>query len=425
MPRLVNATPKYRKHRATGQAVVTIAGKDHYLGPYGTKASKAEYDRLVGEWLAAGRPPTMSVQSDLTITELITAFWRWAKTHYVKGGRSTGTADNFCTVLRLIERVYGPTFAVDFGPKALKSIQLRLVNEGQSRRYANDNIARVKKMFRWAVSEELIPVTVLRSLETVASLEKGRSEARETEPVEAVADETVDATLPYLPPIVADMVRLQRFTGMRPGEVCILRPCDVDATSDVWTYRPESHKTEHHGKARVVVIGPQGQDVLRKYLLRPADAYCFAPVESERKRNAQRREQRQTPMTPSQAKRHPKRSRRRPAGNCYTNDSYRRVIHRACDRAFPAPAPLGRQTGENRTTWMKRLTESQLKDLEKWQASRRWSPNQIRHTAATEIRKRFGLEAAQVALGHSRADVTQIYAEKNLDLARQVAREVG
>jgi hypothetical protein len=57
MPRLTAATPKYRQHRASGQAIVTIAGKDHCLGPWKTKASKIEYDRLVGEWLAVHRLP--------------------------------------------------------------------------------------------------------------------------------------------------------------------------------------------------------------------------------------------------------------------------------------------------------------------------------------------------------------------------------
>ncbi len=55
MPRLVHQVPKYRKHRTSGQAVVTIAGKDHYLGPHGTKASRMLYDRLVAEYLSAGR----------------------------------------------------------------------------------------------------------------------------------------------------------------------------------------------------------------------------------------------------------------------------------------------------------------------------------------------------------------------------------
>ena len=45
MPRLTNSLPKYRKHRASGQAIVTLFGKDHYLGRYGTKASEREYDR--------------------------------------------------------------------------------------------------------------------------------------------------------------------------------------------------------------------------------------------------------------------------------------------------------------------------------------------------------------------------------------------
>lgn len=47
-----NKLPKHAKHRASGKAVVRLNGVDHYLGPHGTKASKIEYDRLIGEWLA-------------------------------------------------------------------------------------------------------------------------------------------------------------------------------------------------------------------------------------------------------------------------------------------------------------------------------------------------------------------------------------
>jgi hypothetical protein len=49
MPRLINRNPSYRRHRASGQAVVTINGQDVYLGPHGTAASKREYDRVLGE----------------------------------------------------------------------------------------------------------------------------------------------------------------------------------------------------------------------------------------------------------------------------------------------------------------------------------------------------------------------------------------
>jgi len=60
-----------------------------------------------------------------------------------------------------------------------------------------------------------------------------------------------------------------------------------------------------------------------------------------------------------------------------------------------------------------------------WRAEHCWSPNQLRHTAATEIRQRFGLEAAQAALGHRAADVTQIYAERDFGLAASVAKQIG
>ena len=55
----------------------------------------------------------------------------------------------------------------------------------------------------------------------------------------------------------------------------------------------------------------------------------------------------------------------------------------------------------------------------------RWNPNQLRHSYATKVRNEHGLEAAQVLLGHARADVTQVYAERDAELARRVAGEVG
>jgi hypothetical protein len=55
MPRLTRDVPRYRKHRASGSAIVTLSGQDVYFGPHGTKASRLEYDRHVAEWLARGR----------------------------------------------------------------------------------------------------------------------------------------------------------------------------------------------------------------------------------------------------------------------------------------------------------------------------------------------------------------------------------
>ena len=91
MPKLSDRTPSYRHHKASGQAIVTIAGKDHYLGPWKSKASQVEYDRLIGEWLAAGRPAVVApLANDLTITELCAAYWKFAQQHYRKPSGTTG-----------------------------------------------------------------------------------------------------------------------------------------------------------------------------------------------------------------------------------------------------------------------------------------------------------------------------------------------
>jgi integrase len=54
-----------------------------------------------------------------------------------------------------------------------------------------------------------------------------------------------------------------------------------------------------------------------------------------------------------------------------------------------------------------------------------WHPLRLRHTFATAIRSRYGLEPVQALLGHARLTTTQVYAEKNLTLAERIAGEVG
>lgn len=249
-------------------------------------------------------------------------------------------------------------------------------------------MAKIVRVFKWAVGEELVPVTTYQALAAVPGLRKGRTSAPDHLPVGPIPESAVQATLPHLPPIVADMVLIQRLTGCRPGELVILRPCDIDRNGEVWAYRPESHKTEHHGRERIIYIGPKAQAILRPYLLRAAEAYCFSPAESEKNRRAEQRTGRKTKVQPSQQDRRKKHPRRK-VGQRYSRDSYRRAIHRACDVA----------------------------GVEKW------SPNRLRHSAATEIRHRFGLEAAQVALGHATADITQVYAERDAELAQGDAED--
>ena len=84
-----------------------------------------------------------------------------------------------------------------------------------------------------------------------------------------------------------------------------------------------------------------------------------------------------------------------------------------------------RETGESAAKWWARLTREEQERVKASQREHHWHPNQLRHNHATEVRQRFGLEAAQVSLGHATADVTQVYAERDLTLAVKVASEIG
>jgi integrase len=378
--------------------VVTLNGRDIYLGRWNTQASRAEYDRLIGEWLASGRHLPSS-ESGLTVAELALSYWRFAKSSYRKDGQPTKTLERVRTGFRILREGYGQKTVARFGPLVLKAIQDRLVRTGLSRPYVNCLVQTIRRVFKWGVAQEMVPETVYQALTCIPGLRKGRWPQSQS-PSGPIAEQVVQATLAHLPEVVADMVRLQRLTGCRPAEICILRPCDVDTSGDVSIYRPEWHKTEHHGRERVICIGPKGQDVLRPYLLREKESYCFVPAESERKRLAERHERRRTPLScgnrPGTNRR--RKPKRRP-GNRYTTGSYRRAIHRAVDLANRA------RNGDGLLP--------------------KWSPNRLRHSAATEIRPQFGLEAAQVTLGHATADVSQIYAERDLSLAVETMRKIG
>src|SRR6188768_1244830 len=102
--------PTYRLHRPSGQAVVTLAGHDHYLGPHGTPASKQAYDRLIGEWLAAGRhPPRQAARPDgLTVNELLLAYVHFAAQYYRHpDGRPTSELRNIKQAVRPLKHLYG------------------------------------------------------------------------------------------------------------------------------------------------------------------------------------------------------------------------------------------------------------------------------------------------------------------------------
>jgi integrase len=337
MPAAKAKAPKYCLHKPSGRAYIRIRGRVRYIDKYGTPESLEVYGRLVAE-LAAHRdtPAPPQAQAELTVVELACAYWKFANGYYrKKDGTPSGWLKHIQLVLsKHLSGLYGRTPATEFGPLKFKAIRQTLIDAGHSRPYINKLMAIIPQVFKWAAAEELVPASVFHTLRTVAGLKKGRTKAPEPEPVLPVEDTLVDATLPHLPEVVADMVRFERLTGCRPGEVCQLRPMDVNRSGEVWTYYPESHKTEHHGRERVILIGPKAQVVIRPYLLRDSSTYCFSPAETMQKMREARHVARKTPLR--YGNRPGTNRKARPARLPrihYTKDSYNRAIRRAIDRA--------------------------------------------------------------------------------------------
>ncbi len=409
MPRPAGKVPAYTLHKASGRAVARFQGKDHYLGAYGSPES---YERLLAEWRAnrahqvarSTAPPQASPTSQAgaaTVNHILLAFLKHAREYYVDPqGKATSEVSEIKYALKPVRQLYGRVPATEFGPLALKAVREWMLEKGWCRKTINNRVDRIKRAFRWAVAEELVQSSVYEALRTVPGLRAGRTKAREPEPIMPVPRAYVDAILPYLAPPVVAMVELQWLTGIRPGEVVIMRACDIDTTGEVWLYRPHQHKNSWRGQERVVALGPQAQAIIKQFLTTSTTAYLFSPVAAEAWRSQQKRQQRKTPLTPSQAKRKPKAKPKRPKRDRYDTGSYRRAI------SYAVRAAKRKRADE----------EPEIPD---------WCPLQLRHSRATEIRRQFGLEAAQVILGHSRADVTQVYAERDLTTALRVARETG
>lgn len=428
-------TPSLRLHKPSGQAVVTFDGRDFYLGRYNSPESQAEYDRLLAEWLAHGRrlPAPCAAGSDLTVNEMMEAYLAHADAYYRKNGKPTKEPTDIRYAIRPARKLYGTTLARDFGPLALKTVRRAFIESGLCLNEVNKRIGKVKRAFKWAVSEELVPPSVYHGLQAVAGLRRGRAEVRESAPVRPVADTLVNPIRPYVARQVWAMIELQRLTGMRPGEVCSMRTIDIDTTGPVWAYTPESHKTEHHGKRRVIYLGPEAQRVLREWLRVELTSPLFQPQEAVNERRQQQRRDRKTPVQPSQRNR-AKRQPEKRAGLAYTVKSYCRAIAYGCTRAFPHPEEVDveakRQTADaaerrKLATDLANWRKANKAELTAWRREHRFHANRLRHSAATRLRKEFGLDVARAVLGHSSPVVTEVYAEMDMAKAAEAMERVG
>jgi integrase len=414
MPRK-SSVPSYRLHKASGQARTIVNGRHVYLGKYGSPESRQQYARILAEAALPAGVPTAQVTSEtsgLLVSELLVAYLKFAESYYSYDGQPTKEFRGMVDAVGPLNVLYGDTQADEFGPLKLKAVREHLVTQGLCRTETNKRIGRIKRVFKWAVSEELVSAGVHEALSTVTGLKFGRTSARESEPVKPVDDRTVELTLPYVTPQIAAMIRLQHLTGMRPGEVIRMRPCDIDMSSDVWIYAPTGHKGRWRGHHRTIPLGPQAQVHIEPFMKRPDGGFLFSPAEADEYRHECRaiHRNRTTPVYPCELRAREQRKQKaksrkskRPKGECYTPDSYRRAI----------------EYGVTRSNRERKKVDPQAEQISKW------SPYQLRHSFATNMRRDYGVEAAQLGLGHARTNIVDVYAEKNLSLIVDIARKHG
>lgn len=245
MPRLVHKLPKYSLHKASGQARVKRAGKVTYLGSWGSQASHEAYARFISDLPKPVEPVAKFAEplpgARLLVGEIVLRYYEHAERYYVQNGKPTGEHVTIRCLLRPVTKRFANLPANDFGPKRLKEVREDMIKKKWSRGTVNKATAIVKRCFKWAESEELVAKGTTHALETVQGLAKGRTAAKERPPVGPVEDSTVEAVLPHLSELVADIVRTMRLTGMRPGEVLNMTAAEIDRTDPTcWRYIPGS-----------------------------------------------------------------------------------------------------------------------------------------------------------------------------------------
>ena len=220
MPRLTHKLPSYRLHRASGQAVITLAGRDYYLGTYNSPESRTEYDRLIQEFLANSRSAG-AVQSQanqgaqtVTINELITTYWDFALGYYVKNSQPTRELQALKYSFKPMAELYGVIAVDNFGPTALKAVRQRMVDQGLCRSLVNRRVNRIRRIFKWGVENELVRSATLEALRAIAPLKRGRCSVRESDPVKPVPESLVNAIEPFVSRQVWAMISVQIQLGI-------------------------------------------------------------------------------------------------------------------------------------------------------------------------------------------------------------------
>jgi integrase len=231
-------------------------------------------------------------------------------------------------------------------------------------------------MFGWGVSEELVPVAVWRALKTTPHLRPGESRARETEKRQPVADDQFEAVLPFLPPVVADLLRFARLVSCRPDEASRLRMADVEPAGAVFKWTLRKHKTAGTVGAKAIPIGPRAAAVMQRWAAGkgPGDL-VFSRADRDRV------------QVEGTIRLRPLRSKQQQ----FDTDQITKWIHAACDLA----------------------------------KTPHWTTYQLRHAGLTAVRRECGVEAEAAIAGWTTPKLAYHYAQLAFEEGAVAAAKLG
>lgn len=371
--------PKYCLHKPSNRGYARFgrgAKPTYFPGPFGSPESRAAYDRELAAWLGRGRAPAVPALASPTVSQVLAAYLPYAAARYRKNGKPTTEVDVIRAAATHLQRLYGATPAAGFGVAELEALRDEFARQRNprngvpwSRRTVNAYASRVRRVFRWAGRRKMIPMAVAAELREAEPVRKGSGQARETKRVRPAPAFDVGCVQLVVGDAVRAMVWLQYLTGMRPAEVCGIAARHVDRSGDVWRYAVPAGvwKLTHRlgddasDEGGVYWIGPRAQAALGPLL----DAAAAASPDA-------------SPFVTRQ-------------GRPYSVNAYRHAIHYACARLGVPP----------------------------------WGPNRLRHSHGTDVRRRYGAEAARIRLNHAELSTTEIYAEADAEVAKRIAREIG
>lgn len=256
--------PKLCHHKHQELGYIWVKGKPVYFKGKWPREQKTppedvqrQYKKACAELMKARSAEPVKVDNSPTVAELYLAFYHWARSYYVKKGKPTTEPGSIKDACRIAARMFGRTKARDFGTKALLAVRQAMIDKGWERNHINKQIDRIRRMFRWAVEQELLDDVVWLRLKSVKRLPKGRGIPEERD-IPPVPDDVFEATARHLPGTLAHLARVHRLIGCRADEACAMRVCELEQRpGKAWIFRPEGSKN-----AAKHYVGPRARAIL-------------------------------------------------------------------------------------------------------------------------------------------------------------------